>query len=139
MTTARESLAQSGVVFKGFMATEASTEEGKALQAATEKSYTQWYSDLEHQATWLESNQLSDFLTAPVQASQDAFDANVTTWRQDINRVLETASEQGKDNYHRSAIIFYHDGGRRSVVNHRGAVLVTQNDCSAAGDYRQPF
>lgn len=106
MTTARESLAQSGVVFKGFMATEASTEEGKALQAATEKSYTQWYSDLEHQATWLESNQLSDFLTAPVQASQDAFDANVTTWQQDINRVLETASEQGKDNYHRSAIIF---------------------------------
>ncbi|GJL45303.1 TPA: methyl-accepting chemotaxis protein IV [Citrobacter farmeri] len=106
MVIARESLAQSGTLFNSFMAIEAHTQEGKALQDATQKSFTQWHSDLEHQATWLENNQLSDFLTAPVQASQDAFDVNFSAWQQNINHVLEVAGQQSKNNYHMSAAIF---------------------------------
>lgn len=106
MAIARESLAQSGSLFNSFRAIEANTPEGKALQEATEKSFTQWHSDLEHQATWLENNQLSDFLTAPVQASQDAFDVNFNAWQQNINHVLVVAGQQSKNNYHMSAAIF---------------------------------
>lgn len=102
MTLARDSLAQSELMFKRFMATSDSTEQGKALFSATEKSFNQWHSDLAHQATWLENNQLSDFLTAPVQAAQDAFDANVNAWQSNIDRVLQTAGEQSQRNYHMS-------------------------------------
>ena len=106
MILARDSLAQSGLLFKRFMATTQNAGEGNALQNATEKSFIQWHSDLEHQATWLESNQLSDFLTAPVQASQDDFDKNVNAWQSNIDRVLQTAGEHSQRNYHMSAVIF---------------------------------
>ncbi len=66
MTTARASLTQSTTLFKSFMAMTAGNEHVRALQKETEKSFARWHNDLEHQATWLESNQLSDFLTAPV-------------------------------------------------------------------------
>lgn len=106
MILARDSLAQSGLLFKRFMATTQNAGEGNALQNATEKSFIQWHSDLEHQATWLESNQLSDFLTAPVQASQDDFDKNVNAWQSNIDRVLQTVGEHSQRNYHMSAVIF---------------------------------
>ena len=106
MTLARDSLAQSELMFKRFMATSDSTEQGKALFSATEKSFNQWHSDLAHQATWLENNQLSDFLTAPVQGSQNAFDVNFEAWQLEINHVLEAASAQSQRNYQISALVF---------------------------------
>ena len=81
MTTARASLTQSTTLFKSFMAMTAGNEHVRALQKETEKSFARWHNDLEHQATWLESNQLSDFLTAPVQGSQNAFDVNFEAWQ----------------------------------------------------------
>lgn len=59
MTTARASLTQSTTLFKSFMAMTAGNEHVRALQKETEKSFARWHNDLEHQATWLESNQLS--------------------------------------------------------------------------------
>ena len=106
MTIAQDSLTQSESIFKRFMATTQTAEEGKALQSATEKSFSQWHSDLVHQATWLENNQLSDFLTAPVQASQDAFDANFTEWQNSINQVLQKAEDHSQRSYHMSGVIF---------------------------------
>ncbi len=94
MTTARASLTQSTTLFKSFMAMTAGNEHVRALQKETEKSFARWHNDLEHQATWLESNQLSDFLTAPVQESQNAFDVNFEAWQLEINHVLEAASAQ---------------------------------------------
>ena len=88
MTTARASLTQSTTLFKSFMAMTAGNEHVRALQKETEKSFARWHNDLEHQATWLESNQLSDFLTAPVQESQKA------------------ASAQSQRNYQISALVF---------------------------------
>lgn len=67
------------------MAMTAGNEHVRALQKETEKSFARWHNDLEHQATWLESNQLSDFLTAPVQGSQNAFDVNFEAWQLEIN------------------------------------------------------
>ena len=98
MTTARASLTQSTTLFKSFMAMTAGKE--------TEKSFARWHNDLEHQATWLESNQLSDFLTAPVQESQNAFDVNFEAWQLEINHVLEAASAQSQRNYQISALVF---------------------------------
>ena len=106
MTTARASLTQSPTLFKSFMAMTAGNEHVRALQKETEKSFARWHNDLEHQATWLESNQLSDFLTAPVQGSQNAFDVNFEAWQLEINHVLEAASAQSQRNYQISALVF---------------------------------
>lgn len=107
MTTARASLTQSTTLFKSFMAMTAGNEHVRALQKETEKSFARWHNnDLEHQATWLESNQLSDFLTAPVQESQNAFDVNFEAWQLEINHVLEAASAQSQRNYQISALVF---------------------------------
>ena len=106
MTTARASLTQSTTLFKSFMAMTAGNEHVRALQKETEKSFARWHNDLEHQATWLESNQLSDFLTAPVQGSQNAFDVNFEAWQLEINHVLEAASAQSQRNYQISALVF---------------------------------
>ena len=106
MTTARASLTQSTTLFKSFMAMTAGNEHVRGLQKETEKSFARWHNDLEHQATWLESNQLSDFLTAPVQESQNAFDVNFEAWQLEINHVLEAASAQSQRNYQISALVF---------------------------------
>ncbi|EEW2274495.1 methyl-accepting chemotaxis protein [Escherichia coli] len=106
MTTARASLTQSTTLFKSFMAMTAGNEHVRGLQKETEKSFARWHNDLEHQATWLESNQLSDFLTAPVQGSQNAFDVNFEAWQLEINHVLEAASAQSQRNYQISALVF---------------------------------
>ncbi|QED66131.1 methyl-accepting chemotaxis protein IV [Escherichia coli] len=106
MTTARASLTQSTTLFNSFMAMTAGNEHVRALQKETEKSFARWHNDLEHQATWLESNQLSDFLTAPVQESQNAFDVNFEARQLEINHVLEAASAQSQRNYHISALVF---------------------------------
>ncbi len=105
MTTARASLTQSTTLFKSFMAMTAGNEHVRGLQKETEKSFARWHNDLEHQATWLESNQLSDF-TAPVQGSQNAFDVNFEAWQLEINHVLEAASAQSQRNYQISALVF---------------------------------
>nr|HDC2333408.1 flagellar type III secretion system protein FlhB [Escherichia coli] len=105
MTTARASLTQSTTLFKSFMAMTAGNEHVRALQKETEKSFARWHNDLEHQATWLESNQLSDFLTAPVQGSQNAFDVNFEAWQLEIIHVLEAASAQSQRNYQISALL----------------------------------
>ncbi|XQK67369.1 methyl-accepting chemotaxis protein IV [Escherichia coli] len=107
MTTARASLTQSTTLFKSFMAMTAGNEHVRALQKETEKSFARWHNDLEHQTTWLESNQLSDFLTAlAVQGSQNAFDVNFEAWQLEINHVLEAASAQSQRNYQISALVF---------------------------------
>src|SRR5690606_40249595 len=55
---------------------------------------------LDHQATWLENNQLSDFMSAPVQASQAAFDDSFNAWQQDINQFVQRAGESSRMSYH---------------------------------------
>ncbi|MRS89311.1 methyl-accepting chemotaxis protein IV [Enterobacteriaceae bacterium RIT714] len=106
MVTARDSLKQADAQFTAFAAQEAVSEKGKALKAEMQKGYSQWHSDLEHQATWLENNQLSDFLTAPVQDSQAAFDKSFNTWQQDINSFVESARSDSRTSYHMSGVIF---------------------------------
>ncbi|EGT71403.1 tap [Escherichia coli O104:H4 str. C227-11] len=58
MTTARASLTQSTTLFKSFMAMTAGNEHVRALQKRDGEKFARWHNDLEHQATWLESNQL---------------------------------------------------------------------------------
>ena len=74
----KQNLSQADALFQGFMALplmgehdkelkaftaqEAVSEKQKALNVAMKKNFDVWYGDLDHQATWLENNQLSDFL-----------------------------------------------------------------------------
>ncbi|MFP1527447.1 hypothetical protein ACLB1R_06795 [Escherichia coli] len=53
------------------------------MQKETEKSFARWHNNIEHPATWLESNQLSDFLTAPVRGSQNALTLTLA-WQVEI-------------------------------------------------------
>ncbi|QJT81293.1 methyl-accepting chemotaxis protein IV [Kosakonia sp. MUSA4] len=106
MTQAKASLKLADEKEKEFLGIAAMTPAGQKLQDGTKATYTAWRSDLEHQATWLENNQLSDFMTAPVKESQDQFDANFNAWEKHINEFAEQARQDSESNYHRSAAIF---------------------------------
>ncbi|HIE5387342.1 TPA: methyl-accepting chemotaxis protein IV [Enterobacter cancerogenus] len=106
MATARASLKQADAQFKAFIAQEAVSEKENALKASMQKNYAQWHTDLEHQATWLENNQLSDFLTAPVQGSQAAFDGSFDAWQQDINQFVQRAGDDSRKSYRMSGVVF---------------------------------
>lgn len=106
MVTAKESLQQAQNQLQTFLAIEATTAEGNALKEKTKTAFTAWHDDLNHQATWLENNQLSDFMTAPVETSQAAFDNNFMAWQKHIDAFVENASVNGQKNYHMSAVIF---------------------------------
>lgn len=105
MTTARASLTQSTTLFKSFMAMTAGNEHVRALQKRRRKVLPAGttISNIRRPG---ESNQLSDFLTAPVQESQNAFDVNFEAWQLEINHVLEAASAQSQRNYQISALVF---------------------------------
>ncbi|MGL5602138.1 MAG: methyl-accepting chemotaxis protein IV [Silvania sp.] len=106
MTTARDSLKQADGMFKTFIEHRAISAKGDALKKTVQAGYAQWHGDLDHQATWLENNQLSDFLTAPVQESQAAFDASAQNWQQEINHFVEEAGADSRNSYHMSGVIF---------------------------------
>lgn len=151
MATARDSLKQADAQFKAFTAQAADGEKEKALKAAMKKNFEQWYSDLDHQATWLENNQLSDFMTAPVQASQAAFDGSFDAWQQDINQSVLRAGEASRTSYHMSGVIFavvvilagLLTGGallwaRRMIVQPL-AIISSHFDSIAKGDLARPM
>lgn len=106
MVVARSSLKQADAQFKAFTPQEAVSEKEKALKVAMKKTFDVWYGDLDHQATWLENNQLSDFLTAPVQASQAAFDGSFNARQQDINQFVARAGADSRTSYRMSGAIF---------------------------------
>jgi len=106
MTSARRDLKQADKEFAEFMAIPPVNDAAKTLQAQSKQTYADLHAALDHQATWLESNQLSDFMTAPVQTAQDAFDANYHTWQQNIGAYVQNARHASEANYHRSAAIF---------------------------------
>ena len=146
MATARDSLKQADAQFKAFTAQAADSEK----EAAMKTNFEQWYSDLDHQATWLENNQLSDFMTAPVQASQAAFDGSFNAWQQDINQSVQRAGDQSRQSYHMSGVIFavvvilagLLTGGallwsRRMIVQPL-AIISSHFDSIAKGDLARP-
>ena len=106
MTSATGSLKQADLLFKQFIAIKPVDDESVRMLATTKKSYAEYRDALEHQATWLASNQLSDFLSAPVQASQDAFDTSFNAWQQHINHFATNAGAESQRWYHLSALIF---------------------------------
>ncbi|MGI1273007.1 methyl-accepting chemotaxis protein IV [Enterobacter kobei] len=150
MATARSSLKQAGAQFNAFTAQAAGSEKEHALKAAMKKNFEQWYSDLDHQATWLENNQLSDFMTAPVQASQDAFDDSFKAWQQDINQSVQRAEEDSRISYHMSGVIFgvvvilagLLTGGAllwsRKMIVQPLAIISSHFDSIAKGDLARP-
>ncbi|WP_202300794.1 methyl-accepting chemotaxis protein [Dryocola clanedunensis] len=106
MATARGSLKQADMLFNQFEAIPATTKDGEEMLSSTKESYARYREDLQHQLTWLESNQLSDFLSAPVQKTQAIFDANFNAWQQNINDVVVEAGADSKKNYQISAVLF---------------------------------
>ena len=150
MVTARDSLKLADAQFNAFAAQDAGSAEVKALKVAMKKRFDQWHSDLEHQATWLENNQLSDFMTAPVQASQAAFDASFNAWQQNINQFVQRAGNDSRKNYHMSGVIFavvvilavLLTGGAlywsRRMIVHPLAIVSSHFDSIAKGNLARP-
>ena len=68
------------------------------------KNFEQWHSDL------ITGDRLrttsSDFMSAPVQASQAAFDDSFNARQQDINQFVQRAGESSRMSYHMSGVIF---------------------------------
>ncbi|MGL5698676.1 MAG: Tar ligand binding domain-containing protein, partial [Kluyvera sp.] len=106
MDDVKQSLSQGEVLFQGFMALPLMNDHDKDLQSATAKSFTAWHDMLTHQVSWLESNQLAEFVAAPVQASQDQFDADYQKWRKNIDSYVAAAEQESQGDYHRSTLIF---------------------------------
>ncbi|WP_054180678.1 methyl-accepting chemotaxis protein IV [Trabulsiella odontotermitis] len=106
IASAHAALQESDGLLKAFIAVPAINAEGQKLMEGSKVTYSQWRDDLQHQVTWLENNQLSDFMTAPVEKSQAAFDANFNAWQNHINLFVEKAGREGENNYHRSAMGF---------------------------------
>ena len=106
MSSARSNLQLATAQLKEFEGIETISPEGEKLKEQAKTTYSTWMSDLEHQATWLENNQLSDFMTAPVQQSQEAFEATFSAWQHYIDRFVVTASAASRANYHMSAATF---------------------------------
>ena len=150
MVVARSSLKQADAQFKAFTAQEAVSEKEKALKVAMKKTFDVWYGDLDHQATWLENNQLSDFLTAPVQASQAAFDDSFNAWQQDINQFVARAGADSRTSYRMSGMIFLTmvilaallTGGSlwwsRKMIVQPLAIVSSHFDSIAKGDLARP-
>ena len=151
MANARGSLKQADMLFNQFLAIPTASKEGEEMLASTKKSYASYRDDLQHQATWLESNQLSDFLSAPIQKSQDVFDANFNAWQQSINDIVAAASGDSEKNYHISAVIFITTAviavvmllgslvwSRRMIVQPL-AIVRNHFDRIAAGDLAKPI
>ena len=106
MTTAQASLKQADKEFAEFMALPARDSAAQALKDETQKRFADWHGALDHQAAWLQNNQLSDFMTAPVQPAQDAFSQSWHSWIGYIGSHVEKARQAGDRNYQRSAVIF---------------------------------
>jgi methyl-accepting chemotaxis protein-4 (peptide sensor receptor) len=106
MVSARQNLKQADKEFAEFLVIPPVNDEAKTLLAQSKQRYADLHAALESQATWLESNQLSDFMTAPVPAAQEAFDANYHAWQQNIGGYVQDARRASDSNYHRSAAIF---------------------------------
>lgn len=125
--------------------------EAETMLASTKESYAAFRDDLQHQATWLENNQLSDFMTAPVQKSQGVFDANFNAWQQSINQIVQTASGDSQKNYHISAVIFTvvtiiavvlllgSLAWSRKMIVQPLAIVRSHFDSIAAGDLAKPI
>lgn len=150
MGVARASLKQADERFKTFSAREALSEREKALTAQMQKGFAAWYGDLAHQATWLENNQLSDFLTAPVQTSQAAFDDSFNAWQAENDRFIARAGEVSRTSYQISGIIFAAavvlavllTGGSllwsRTMIVRPLAIIRSHFDSIAQGDLARP-
>ena len=102
----KQNLSQGEALFQGFMALQLMSESDKALQEQTAKSFTTWHEMLAHQVAWLENNQLSEYVAAPVQKTQDQFDANYESWRKNIERYVAAAKSESQDDYARSTMMF---------------------------------
>ncbi|OAT78586.1 methyl-accepting protein IV [Mangrovibacter phragmitis] len=105
MVSARQQLKKADTLFAGFLAVK-SVGDIASLTKQTRASYIAWRDALAHQATWLENNQLSDFLTAPVGEAQASFDKQFMVWQQEINNNLSATQAVGLKNYHLSALVF---------------------------------
>ena len=106
MISARRSLAGADSAFGKFMAIAPTDNEGKSLKNRSRESYSGWHAALDHQVTWLENNQLSDFMTSPVEQAQAQFDAVSQHWQRKTGAAVEAARIGNQKSYTRSAAIF---------------------------------
>ncbi|ELN2736464.1 Tar ligand binding domain-containing protein [Pluralibacter gergoviae] len=107
MANARRSLGQADGAFGKFTAMAAAGDEAKGLKNRSRATYGEWRAALDHQVTWLENNQLSDFMTSPVEQAQTQFDAVWQRWQKVTGGAVDAARLSNQQSYRRSAAIFF--------------------------------
>ena len=106
MVDARQALKLADSEFAAFKSIEQRSTESRQLGERTEASFNAWRNGLEHQATWLETNQLADFLGSPVQKMQARFDADYQGWQRHIDAYIDDARAESQRDYQRSQLMF---------------------------------
>ena len=106
MVSARRSLEQADRTFGNFVAGTPPDDEARRLKNRSRQTYGDWHAALDHQATWLENNQLSDFMTSPVEQAQAQFDAAWHGWQKVTGRAVDAARAGNQRSYDRSAAVF---------------------------------
>ena len=107
MVEARRSIRQADEQFTTFKAIEQRSAESRRLGERTQVSFNTWRNGLEHQATWLETNQLADFLGSPIQKMQASFDDDYQRWQQHIDAYIDAARVESQRDYQRSQWMFF--------------------------------
>lgn len=106
MVEARQMLKLADREFSEFNAIEPLDAGSRLRGKSTGASFAAWRNALEHQATWLETNQLADFLASPVQKMQAKFDGDYQGWQQHIDGYIDAARAESKSDYQRSQQMF---------------------------------
>ena len=103
----REGLKQAEGLFSQFSQSISSAESNDAeMITAAGQSFTRFEEALRKQISWLENNQLSEFLNAPVGQAQDNFESYFNVWQQAINQRITDARNKSEVSYLLSAVIF---------------------------------
>ncbi|MBS0846984.1 methyl-accepting chemotaxis protein [Citrobacter sp. JGM124] len=103
---ARENLKQATAYFAQFSESVSADNNDAEMITSAQQSFTGFEAALAKQISWLENNQLSEFLNAPVGQAQDSFESYFTLWQQEINQRITDARSDSEINYQLSAIIF---------------------------------
>ncbi|RWR03870.1 methyl-accepting protein IV [[Pantoea] beijingensis] len=106
LSTAQQALDTANTRFNQFLSIPPLTPEGVALTKEIKASYGNYHHELMQLIVYLQNYQLQDFLDAPTQPAQEAFEQSYNRWDRHIKALLAHAEEASGKFYLQSRMIF---------------------------------
>ncbi|EOS93200.1 methyl-accepting chemotaxis protein [Erwinia tracheiphila] len=106
MTRTQEDLNAADKAYREFDAIGVVSPEGQQLKQVMAVEYHNYYQELAQLITYLQNNQLQNFLDSPTQGKQDKFQGQYNLWMAHIDKMREHASQAGEGFYRQSKVIF---------------------------------